>query len=98
MSRNYITKTYSDIKVKDFNIDDTFDILMNIIKSLFTKDIDEVMFIAYDKFELFNKRPSNMNVVDFMNEFEKLYNNIIKWYGDNYRSASVQIANEYRYF
>ena len=98
MSHNYITKTYSDIKVNDFDIDDTFDILMNIIKSLFTKDMDEVMFIAYDKFKLFNKRPSNMNLVDFINAFEKLYNNIKKWYGVNYRSASVQIANEYRYF
>ena len=98
MSCNYITKTYSDIKVKNFDTDDTFDILMNNIKSLFTKEFDKVMFIAYDKFELFNKRPSNMNVVDFMNEFEKLYNNIKKWYGVNYRSASVEIANGYRYF
>ena len=74
MSTNYIAKTYIDIK--DFDNDDRFDILMDIIKSLFTKDIDEVVFIVYDKFEFFNKRPSNMNIVDFMNEFEKLHNSI----------------------
>ena len=47
------------------------------LKSLFAKDINQVAIIAYDKFEMF-KRPANINIVDFINEFERLYNNIKK--------------------
>ena len=42
------------------------------------KDINQVAFIAYDKSEMF-KRPANMNIVDVINEFERLYNNIKKY-------------------
>ena len=48
------------------------------MKSLFAKDINQAAFIAYDKSEMF-KRPANMNIVDFINEFERLYNNIKKY-------------------
>ena len=47
------------------------------MKSLFAKDINQAAIIAYDKFEMF-KRPANINIVDFINEFERLYNNIKK--------------------
>ena len=73
-----IRKTCSDIKVKDLNSDDGVDILINKLKSLFAKDSNQAAYLAYDKFETF-KRPIDMNIVDFINEFERLYNNIKKY-------------------
>ena len=73
-----IRKTCSDIKVKDLNSDDGVDILINKLKSLFAKDSNQAAYLAYDKFETF-KRPIDMNIVDFINEFERLYNNIKKF-------------------
>ena len=70
-----IRKTCCDIKVKDLNGDDGVDILLCKLKSPFAKDISQTTIIAYGKFEIF-KRPANMNIVDFMEEFERLYNNI----------------------
>ena len=60
------------------NSHDGVDILLCKLKSLFAKDINQAAFIAYDKSEMF-KRPANMNIVDFINEFERLYNNIKKY-------------------
>ena len=70
-----IRKTCCDIKIKDLNSDGV-DILLCKLKSLFAKDVNHAAFIAYDKFEML-KGPANMNIVDFINEFERLYNNII---------------------
>ena len=72
-----IRKICCDMKVKDLNSDDGFDILLCKLKSLFAKDINQAAIIAHGKFEMF-KRPGNMNIVDFINEFERLYNNIKK--------------------
>ena len=47
------------------------------MKSLFAKYINQAEFIAYEKSEMF-KSPANMNIVDFINEFERFYNNIKK--------------------
>ena len=70
-----IRKTCSDIKVKNLNSEHGVDILVNKLKSLFAKDIDQADYLAYDKFETF-KRPSDTSIVDFIQEFERLYNNI----------------------
>ena len=61
-----IRKTCSDIKVKDLNSENGVDILVNKLKSLFEKDINEAAYLAYDKFEIF-KRPIDMSMVDFIN-------------------------------
>ena len=49
--------------------------LINEIKSLYTKDINALAYMAYDKFENF-KRPDEMGVVDYINEVERLNNKI----------------------
>ena len=67
-----IRKICCDMKVKDLNSDDGFDILLCKLKSLFAKDINQAAIIARGKFEMF-KRPANMNIADFINEFERLY-------------------------
>ena len=45
---------------------------------LFSKDIYQATFLAYGEFESF-KRPVGMNIIDFINKFERLYNNIKKY-------------------
>ena len=73
-----IRKICSDIKLKDLNSDNGVDILVNKLKSLFTKDIKQAAYLAYDKFETF-KRHIDMSMVDFINEFETFYKNIRKY-------------------
>ena len=53
------------------NSDDGVNILLCKLKSLFAKDINQAAIIARGKFEMF-KRPANMNIADFINEFERL--------------------------
>ena len=52
-------------------------ILTKKLKTLFPKDTIQAVFLTY-KFESF-KRPVDMNIVDFIDEFERLYNNIKKY-------------------
>ena len=73
-----IRKTCSDIKVKDLNSENGVYILVNTLKSLFVKGNNQAAYLAYDKFETF-KRPIGMSMIDFINEFERLYNNIKKY-------------------
>ena len=73
-----IRKICSDIKLKDLNSDNGVDILVNKLKSLFTKDINQAAYLAYDKFETF-KRHIDMSMVDFINKFETFYKNIRKY-------------------
>ena len=72
-----IKKTCSDIKVKDLNSEDGVDILIKKLKSLFSKDTNQAAYLAY-KFESL-KRPVDRNISDFINEFERLYNNNKKY-------------------
>lgn len=65
-------KTYCDIKIQDLNSDNGVDILLSKLKSPFAKEINQAEFIAYGKLEMF-KRPANKNIVDFINEFARLY-------------------------
>ena len=60
------------------NSDDVVVILLCKLKSLFAKDFNQAAFIAYDKFKML-KRPANMNIVEFINEFQRRYNNIKKY-------------------
>ena len=73
-----IRKRCSTTKVKNINSEDGVDTLIKKLKSLFSKDTNQVAYLADDKFESF-KRPVDMNIVDFINEFERLYNNIKKY-------------------
>ena len=43
-----------------------------------SKDINQATFLEYDKLESFD-RPLDMNIIDFINEFERLYKNINKY-------------------
>ena len=52
--------------------------MLTKLKSLFAKVINQAAFIVYDKCESF-KRPVDMNIIDFINDFERLYNNTEKY-------------------
>ena len=56
------------------NSDDGAEILIARLKSLSSKDINQVAFLAHNKSESI-KTPVNMNISDFINEVERLYNN-----------------------
>ena len=61
--------------MQDLNKDDGLDVLLNTMKLLYVKDINALAFMAYDKFENF-RRSDDMNIVDYLNEFERLNNQI----------------------
>ena len=61
--------------MQDLNKDDGLDVLLNKMKLLCVKDINALAFMAYDKFENF-RRSDDMNIVDYLNEFERLNNQI----------------------
>ena len=73
-----IRKTCSDTKVKDLNSEDGVDILIKKRKSLFSKTTNQAAYLACDKSESF-KTPVDMNIVDCINEFERLCNKIKKY-------------------
>ena len=49
--------------------------MLDKIKSIYAKDIHPLAYMAYDKFETFH-RPVEKSIVDYLNEFERLYNQI----------------------
>lgn len=69
-------KTCPCIKVKGLNSEDGVNILLNKLKSWFSKDTNQAAYLAYDNFESC-KKP--VNTIFFINEFERQYNNIKKY-------------------
>ena len=70
-----IRKSCNDISVSDLNKDNGLNTLITKIKTLYAKDINALAYMAYDQFENF-KRPDEMTIVDYINEFERLNNKI----------------------
>ena len=68
-------KSCNDVSVQDLNKGNGLDVLINKIKSSYAKDINALAFMAYDKFQNF-RRSDDMNIVDYINEFERLNNQI----------------------
>ena len=56
----------------DLNKDDCLNTLMNKLESLYVQDKKASAYIAYDRFETF-QRPSDMYITDYLNEFKRLY-------------------------
>ena len=67
-----IRKSCNDISVRDLNKDDGLDTLVREIKSLYVKDTNTLAFMSYNKFENFNKRLDDVNIVDYINRFESI--------------------------
>ena len=61
-----------NISITDLNKDEGLDTLINKSERLFVKDKKASACLAYEKFESF-QRPTEMNINDYINEFEWLY-------------------------
>ena len=61
-----------NISVTDLNKDDGLDVLINNLERLYVKDKKASAYLAYEQFESF-QRPTEMNIIDYLNEFERLY-------------------------
>ena len=70
-----IRKSCNDISVSDLNKDNGLNTLITKIKTIYTKDINALAYMAYYQFENF-KRPDEMTIVDYINEFERSNNKI----------------------
>ena len=59
-----------DTAVADLNKDDSLNILINKLETLYVKDKKASAYIAYERFKTY-QRPSDMNIADYLNEFER---------------------------
>ena len=73
-----IRKSCNDISASDLNKDNGLNTLITKIKALYAKDINALAYMAYDQFENF-KRPDEMTIVDYINEFERLNDKICQF-------------------
>ena len=73
-----IRKSCNDISASDLNKDNGLNTLITKIKALYAKDINALAYMAYDQFENF-KRPDEMAIVDYINEFERLNDKICQF-------------------
>ena len=70
-----IWKSCNDISVTDLSKDNGLNTLFTKIKTLYAKHINALTYMTYDQFENF-KRPNDMTLVDYINEFKCLNNKI----------------------
>ena len=68
-----------ELPVEKLNCDDGVKNLINQLNKLYLKDKTQLAYEAYDSFEKF-RRPENMKMSDYVNEFERLLNKT-KQYG-----------------
>lgn len=61
-----------EVSLDDLCKDDGIETLLTKLDSLFLKDENNAAFEAYDTFECY-QRPSSMNMMDYINTFERLY-------------------------
>ena len=67
-----------NISITDLNKDCGLDTLINNLERLYLKDKKAPAYLAYEKFESF-QRPTEMNVIGYINEFERLYHEIQRY-------------------
>ena len=53
--------------------DEGLTLLLDKLKGLYAADKDTAMFIHYEKFEKYNRKSSGISIIDYINEFERLY-------------------------
>ena len=73
-----IKQSCRDLKIPALNNDNGLDLLVDKLEKLYVKDSKTTTYLAYEKFESF-QRPVNMTIQDYLNEFERLYNDIMRF-------------------
>ena len=64
-----------EIEIKDLTDDQGVKKLIEKLDSLYLKDINQSAYAAYECFEMY-RRPKEMNMKEFLNNFERLYNRL----------------------
>ena len=64
-----------EIEIKDLTDDQGVKKLTEKLDSLYLEDINQSAYAAYESFEMY-KRPKDMNMKEFLNKFERLYNKL----------------------
>lgn len=77
-------ETVLELNVKEINCEDGVKNIINCLNKLYLKDRTQTAFETYEKFEKY-RRPTEMSISDFINEFERLLNKT-KQYGSNMSS------------
>ena len=67
----------SNIEVKELHSENGVKIIIEKLKSLYAKDVNQAAFMAYETFENFT-RPEGMSILDYINKFDQLYEVIRK--------------------
>ena len=62
----------------ELNADDGLEKLVEKLRELYAVSKDQATFSAYEKFETF-QRPTSMNITDYVNEFEQLYQKVLSY-------------------
>ena len=73
-----IRNSCRDVTVSELNKDDGLNLLINKLEKLYVKDSKASAYLAYEKFESF-QCPTDMNIIDYLNEFERLYYDIQRY-------------------
>ena len=73
-----IMNSCSDVTVPELNKDDGLNLLINKLEKLYVKDSKASAYLAYEKFASF-QCPTDMNIIDYLNEFERLYYDIQRY-------------------
>ena len=64
-----------EIEIKDLTDDQGVKKLIEKLDSLYLEDINQSAYAAYESFEMY-RRPEDMNIKEFFNNFERLYNKL----------------------
>ena len=64
-----------EIEIKDLTDDQGVKKLIEKLDSLYLEDINQSAYAAYESFEMY-RRPKDMNMKEFLNNFGRLYNKL----------------------
>ena len=67
-----VRNSFRNVIITDLYQGEGLDTLINNLKRLYTKDEIALAYFVYKKFKSF-QRPTEMNIIDYINEFEWLY-------------------------
>ena len=67
-----VRNSFRNVIITDLYQGEGLDTLINNLKRLYTKDEIALAYFVYKKFKSF-QRPTEMNIINYINEFEWLY-------------------------
>ena len=73
-----IRNSCRDVTLSELNKDDCLNLLIDILQKVYVKDNKASAYLAHEKFESF-QRPTDMNIIDYLNKFERLYYDIQRY-------------------